>query len=185
MTKITNSCDKSAIHLILGGARSGKSRFAEQRVQLLEQQTQAKVVYVATALALDAEMGQRIEHHQKQRPKHWQTLEATLHLSEALAQINQSNPNAIVLIDCLTLWLSNCLLAEGQWPLQKQKLLEYLKRTKQPVFLVSNEVGSGIVPLGEITRRFVDEAGRLHQDIAAIASQVSLVVAGIPLAIKQ
>lgn len=169
--------------LILGGARSGKSRYAEQCAQLSNQ----PVVYIATAQALDPEMDQRILHHRAQRPAQWATVEEPLKLAQAIETIAVNQPQALILIDCLTLWLTNCLLADDPdcWPREKAALLALLPQCHNPLLLVSNEVGHGIVPMGELSRRFVDEAGRLHQDIAARVPQVTLVVAGIPMAVKR
>lgn len=180
----------NAIELVLGGARSGKSSYAERRALQqgdVQEGAKTRVVYIATAQAWDGEMEQRIELHRQQRPDEWQTCEETLSLAEQLASIQQQQPDAIILLDCLTLWVTNCLLDnEGRdWPQRKQAFLQQLKEMTQPLILVSNEVGQGVVPLGELSRRFVDESGWLHQDIAAIANDVTLVVAGIPMALKR
>ncbi|MCD8522142.1 MAG: bifunctional adenosylcobinamide kinase/adenosylcobinamide-phosphate guanylyltransferase [Saccharospirillaceae bacterium] len=174
------------LELILGGARSGKSRYAEAQAAELAGEA-AEVVYIATAQALDGEMQQRIMHHREQRPAHWLTLEEPLQLAVALQRVRQEHPAAVILVDCLTLWLTNCLLCDqsDDWERQKAALLDELQRLQQPLLLVSNEVGYGIVPMGELSRRFVDEAGRLHQDIARLAHDVTLVVAGIPMAVKR
>ncbi len=172
-------------HLILGGARSGKSRYAEQCVKA----STKKVIYIATASAGDEEMRQRIEQHQAERPSHWQTIEEPIRLAESLAHYNSSQ--YIVLVDCLTLWLSNILFnAQGDYQeeiflQQKQALLDCIPLLHSDIFLVSNEVGCGIVPINNMSRRFVDEAGRLHQQLAQICSHVTLVTAGIPQALKQ
>ncbi|MDK2777158.1 MAG: bifunctional adenosylcobinamide kinase/adenosylcobinamide-phosphate guanylyltransferase [Pseudomonadota bacterium] len=168
------------IELILGGARSGKSRYAEEQAQ----QSGRPVVYIATATAQDGEMAQRIHHHQQRRPAEWQTLEEPLALAQA---IQRAGPDSLILVDCLTLWLTNCLLDNDpeQWALQRKQLLTLLASCPADLLLVSNEVGGGVVPMGELSRRFVDEAGWLHQAIAAQASDVTLVVAGIPLAVKR
>lgn len=169
------------IELILGGARSGKSRYAEQ--QLL--QANSDVVYIATAQALDGEMQQRIERHQQQRPAHWHTIEQPIALAEAIQQVSASHPRAAILVDCLTLWVTNCLLADSDcWPSEKDALLRLLPQLSQPLWLVSNEVGQGIIPMGELSRRFVDEAGWLHQAIAAQADGVTWMVAGLPMVVK-
>lgn len=177
----------NAIELVLGGARSGKSRYAEQQTSRAEKFGHTPVVYVATAQAGDGEMAERIQRHRDERPHHWFTREETLELGACLADIQASHPDAVIMVDCLTLWLSNCLFSESGncWPEQKQALLEQLKKTSQRIILVSNEVGQGVVPMGEISRRFVDESGWLHQDIAALANDVTLVVAGIPMALKR
>lgn len=167
------------IELVLGGARSGKSRYAENCV-LAKDKT---ALYLATADALDDEMQQRIRHHQSRRMDEWLTVEETIHLAEALK--NADSRDRCILVDCLTLWLSNCLLKDRQcWPQQKAALLQCLPAMQADVVLVSNEVGQGIVPLGEINRRFVDESGWLHQELAALADSVTLVTAGLPFLLK-
>lgn len=181
----------NAIELILGGARSGKSSYAERQAERqAEKRTAAEsrdVIYIATAQAWDEEMKQRIQLHRQQRPENWHTYEEPLALAERLAKIQQQQPGAIILLDCLTLWVTNCLLEnDGQhWPGRKRAFLQQLKNMSQPLILVSNEVGQGVVPLGELSRRFVDESGWLHQEIAALANDVTLVVAGIPMAVKR
>lgn len=189
MTYANNSADNlsnPSLHLVLGGARSGKSSFAERCAKNIQDSSKQQVVYVATATAGDDEMVNRIAHHQQQRPVHWQTIEEPIYLAATLQRIHAQQPQAIILIECLTLWLSNCLLSADAdcWMQQQQLLLEQLAIMSNPTVMVSNEVGWGIVPMGEISRRFVDEAGRLHQQIAALAGQVSLVVAGIPMSLK-
>lgn len=175
------------IELILGGARSGKSALAEQRAQ----DSQCAVTVIATAQALDAEMAARIAHHKEQRARRsadWLLVEEPVHLARVLAQ--HAAPDRCLLVDCLTLWLSNVLFAEEAGPLgntftqQTAALLETLPQLPGRVMLVSNEVGLGIIPLGAVTRQFVDEAGRLNQRIAAIAQRVTFVAAGLPLELK-
>ncbi|WP_319783416.1 bifunctional adenosylcobinamide kinase/adenosylcobinamide-phosphate guanylyltransferase [Oceanisphaera sp. IT1-181] len=163
---------------ILGGARSGKSRLAEQLCTDLGN----KVAYIATAeQALnDAEMTARISQHQAQRPAHWQTLEVPTELGQTLATLHDYDA---VMIDCLTLWLSNCLHLEN-WPQQRQTFLTALESFNGQLIIVSNEVGMGIVPLGELTRRFVDESGFLHQAVAARCERVIFTAAGLPLVLK-
>ncbi|KNZ28789.1 bifunctional adenosylcobinamide kinase/adenosylcobinamide-phosphate guanylyltransferase, partial [Acinetobacter baumannii] len=143
------------LQLILGGARSGKSRLAEQTAISM----QLAVTYVATAQALDPEMQSRIAHHQNQRPAHWSLVEEPLFLAKTLQKIDR--PNQIILVDCLTLWLTNLLLLEDQniQQFECEQLLKILPTLESEVILVSNETGLGVVPLGEISRRFVDEAG--------------------------
>ncbi|KFZ37475.1 adenosylcobinamide kinase [Shewanella mangrovi] len=170
------------IQLILGGARSGKSRYAEQLVQ---QSGHSSAIYIATATAEDNEMTQRIQQHQQQRSSsvtEWQLLETPLALSETLSSL--SGHHHMVLVDCLTLWLTNQLLAEADMAQCRQRLCQAVQQFDGELLLVSNEVGSGIVPLGELSRRFVDEAGWLNQQLAAIADRVTLVVAGLPLSLK-
>lgn len=171
------------LQLILGGARSGKSRLAEERAQALAGDTR-KLIYIATGSAGDAEMQQRIEQHRAQREQgtvQWLTVEEPVTLSSVLEHYNHSD--YVILVDCLTLWLSNCLHQEC-WQEQREALLSSLSALKAEVLFVSNEVGSGIVPLGELSRRFADESGWLHQSLAQHCSRVSLVVAGLPLELK-
>lgn len=168
------------IELILGGARSGKSRYA--LTQALAQT--GPVSWVATAEAHDDEMRERIAHHQSERPAHWQTVEVPLALAAALAALR----DRFVVVDCLTLWLTNWLCREDTagWQAERRGLLAELAQPRsQPLLLVSNEVGFGIVPDNALARLFRDEAGRLHQDIAARVPQVTLVVAGIPMNVKK
>lgn len=180
--------NKTYIQLILGGARSGKSRLAESLVAELAKQTGLTVHYLATAETKDSEMRARIKQHQLSRPSDWLLTETPLLLAETLDQIIA--PNTCVLVDCLTLWLSNWLCSSyelEQWTQQKQRFLAVLHRASEincHVILVSNEVGHGIVPLGELSRVFVDESGWLHQDIANIAHKVEFVMAGLPLTLK-
>lgn len=169
------------IELILGGARSGKSLLAEKRAL----ESALAVTYLATAQAHDDEMAQRIAHHQARRPAAWELIEEPLHLAATL-QAMAAGERCLV-IDCLTLWLSNLLFADTDGQLLAQEtaaLLDVLPRLPGRVILVSNEVGLGIIPLGDITRRFVDEAGRLNQRVAAVAQRVTFVAAGLPLELK-
>lgn len=166
--------------LILGGVRSGKSRLAEQHAQA----SGLPVTYLATATADDNEMRARIAHHQAQRPDHWQLLEEPLALAAVLQR--HAAENHCVLVDCLTLWLTNLLCTEDETRLHQEvsALLEVLPGLPGHIILVSNETGMGIVPLGELTRRYCDEAGRLHQAVAHCCEQVILTVAGLPLNLK-
>lgn len=168
------------VHLVLGGARSGKSRFAEQTALAGTHQ----LFYLATAQAGDQEMEERVRHHRDQRDSRFSTVECPLELAATLQELQA--PDRTLVVDCLTLWLSNWLGGEqaGRWPGQRAALLDSLAMASGRVLLVSNEVGQGIVPLGELSRRFVDETGRLHQDIAQLADQVTWVVAGLPQRIK-
>lgn len=165
---------------ILGGARSGKSSLAEK----LAIKSNKKVIYIATSEALDTEMKIRIQQHKKNRPSHWQTVEEPIAVGSILAKFN--NTQYCVLVDCLTLWITNCLLNKDVhcWAAQKNALLDELKEFKGELILVSNEVGQGIVPLGEINRQFVDEAGWLHQRLAQECEKVIFVVAGLPQILK-
>lgn len=166
--------------LILGGARSGKSALAER----LATATGEQVVYVATAQALDGEMDQRIAQHRARRPPHWHCVEEPVALAAALQA--QAAEGRCLLVDCLTLWLSNLLLHPQPQMLAREReaLLQVLPQLPGHVLLVSNEVGQGVVPMGELSRRFVDEAGWLHQALAAQCQRVLLVVAGLPLVLK-
>jgi adenosylcobinamide kinase / adenosylcobinamide-phosphate guanylyltransferase len=162
--------------LVLGGARSGKSRYAEGLISALP----PPWVYVATAEALDAEMAARITAHRARRGRDWRTIEAPHDLVDALA----APAGAPVLVDCLTLWLSNRMLAEADVDTEIARLEHALDRRASPVVLVSNEVGSGIVPDNALARRFRDLQGRLNQRMAACADRVVLMVAGLPLTVK-
>lgn len=163
--------------LILGGARSGKSSYAE-RCALASGKAP---VYIATGWADDEEMAERIEHHRAARGDGWLLVEEPLHLAQALLAVDA--PDRVVVVDCLTLWLSNSLHM-GDWPGARDRLLEILPHLAADIHLVSNEVGSGIVPLGPLPRRFVDESGWLHQSLAHLCERVTLVVAGLPLTLK-
>jgi len=172
------------IHLILGGARSGKSAYAEQ----FAKSSELAVTYVATAQVYDDEFSQRVEHHKKRRPKDWKIVEAPFNLAATLKA--QTNKNTCVIVDCLTLWLAQCICPDCEspdtveWAQERQALLDVLPTLKGTILLVSNEVGMGIVPLGEINRQFQDEQGRLNQAVAQIANQVSFIAAGLPLKLK-
>ena len=167
-----------AVTLILGGARSGKSAHAESLVL----QSGLAPIYIATAEALDGEMAARIRHHRDRRSVAWHTVEAPLALAEAL--LTQSRADRALLVDCLTLWLTNLLLAQRDLDAASGQLLAALAVLPGPVVLVSNEVGLGVVPLGRLSRDFVDCAGRLHQRLAAQADWVRFVAAGLPLDLK-
>ena len=163
---------------IFGGARSGKSRLAEN----LTAHCGSNIVYIATTDCSqnDKEMAERIAHHKQQRPSHWQTLEEPLNLAAA---IEQAEGCAAIMIDCLTLWLSNCLHA-GNWPQQRDAFLTALENVSGNIIIVSNEVGMGIVPLGELSRQYVDESGFLHQAVAQRCDRVIFTAAGLPLVMK-
>lgn len=164
--------------LVLGGARSGKSHFAEGLVTARP----APWRYLATAQALDDEMGERIAHHRARRAAGWETVEAPLDLVSALAAVPEGRP---VLVDCLTLWLSNVLLAGRDAGAEADRLAAALSRPRGPWVVVSNEVGLGIVPDNPLARRFRDDAGRLNQRVAAAAGRVVLLVAGLPVEVKR
>ncbi|MCC7516085.1 MAG: bifunctional adenosylcobinamide kinase/adenosylcobinamide-phosphate guanylyltransferase [Pseudomonadales bacterium] len=166
-------------HLILGGARSGKSAYAEK----LAIASGKNLIYVATAQALDGEMQLRIQHHQHSRSNRWRTIEEPQKLAEVLLQ--HATADTYILVDCLTLWLTNLLLA-GDHNLQQERdeLFKILPQLSGNILFVSNEVGMGVVPADPLSRRFVDEAGRLHQQLAAVCDEVTLMVAGLPLSLK-
>lgn len=178
--------------LVLGGARSGKSHYAlnQTLAHVALHRCIDAVCWIATAQAFDLEMQQRIDHHKAERPTDWQTIEAPLFLSAALIQTSAS----VIVVDCLTLWLSNWLcrdlhgLDSAEWLAERAAFFVQLEQLTQcpnrRLLLVSNEVGFGIVPDNAMARRFRDEAGRLHQQIAAVVNQVVLVVAGIPMLVK-
>lgn len=166
--------------LILGGARSGKSALAEHWAA----GSGLDVVYIATAERRDAEMDARVDAHRTRRPAHWGCVEEPLALATALR--DHAAPDRCVLIDCLTLWLSNllCLDDAARYDRERQALLDTVATAPGTVLLVSNEVGLGVVPMGELTRRFVDEAGRLHQALATHCDRVVFTAAGLPLFLK-
>jgi adenosylcobinamide kinase/adenosylcobinamide-phosphate guanylyltransferase len=163
--------------LVTGGARSGKSRYAESLITA----SPPPWIYVATAQAGDAEMAARIAEHRKRRPANWTIIEAPHELAGTLSHIGEAAP---VLVDCLTLWLSNRLLADADVEKETEKLASVLAHHSGPLVLVTNEVGSGIVPDNALARRFRDAQGRLNQRMAALADRVVLVVAGLPLVVK-
>jgi len=178
-------------HLILGGARSGKTGVALECAREWSRRSGAGVTYVATAQALDAEMNERIARHRAERPSIWNTIEAPLELASTLAAIERSD---VLVIDCLTLWLSNALLEDfdesspraplATWDRERDAFLAWLGVYTGDVAIVSNEVGSGIVPESPLARRFQDEQGWLNQAVARLCDRVTLVVAGIPVVIK-
>ncbi|MEI8363515.1 MAG: bifunctional adenosylcobinamide kinase/adenosylcobinamide-phosphate guanylyltransferase [Betaproteobacteria bacterium] len=171
-------------HLILGGARSGKSAYAEK----LAAESGLTVTYMATAQVYDAEFGARIQHHQDRRPVDWALVEEPHYLAATLSRL--AAPNQCLIVDCLTLWLAQWICAdcnppkESSWQVEREALLTVLASLPGTIILVSNEVGMGIVPLGEINRQFQDEQGRLNQAVAAVANQATFVVAGLPLKLK-
>jgi adenosylcobinamide kinase/adenosylcobinamide-phosphate guanylyltransferase len=166
--------------LILGGARSGKSALAER----LATASGREVTYIATSQPGDAEMAARIAHHRARRPAEWGCVEEPLALASTLRM--HARDDRVLLVDCLTLWLSN-LLGDAdptRFIAERDALLATLPTLPGELLFVSNEVGLGIVPMGELTRRFVDEAGRLHQSLAAQCERVLFVAAGLPLTLK-
>ncbi len=168
------------LELILGGARSGKSRFAER----LAANSGLAVTYIATSQPLDGEMTERIAHHRERRPAHWTLVEEPLQLARELRA--QAAAERCLLVDCLTLWLTNLLMLDDAARLAEERdaLLECLDGLPGRILLVSNETGLGVVPLGELTRRYVDEAGWLHQAVAERAQRVTFMVAGLPMTLK-
>jgi adenosylcobinamide kinase/adenosylcobinamide-phosphate guanylyltransferase len=179
--------------LVLGGARSGKSGYAEA----LAGAAKRDVVYIATAPAprADGEMAQRIAHHRTSRPGHWRTVEETVHLGAAIT--HWAAPSRVVLVDCLTLWLSNVMFSSTDafpdtgpvtlpalFHQERAALLDAIAHAAGDIVLVSNEVGMGIVPMGAVSRAFVDEQGRLNQAVAAACDRAVFVAAGLPLVLK-
>lgn len=169
---------RPTLTLILGGARSGKSRHA----LALADTWPGPGVFIATATASDAEMADRIGRHQAERDARWQTVEAPTDITAALAGL--PTDAAVCVVDCLTLWLTNIMLGDRDTPTEIEALANALAARDVPVILVSNEVGLGIVPEHALARRFRDEAGRLHQRLAREADRVILMTAGLPLQIK-
>lgn len=166
--------------LLLGGARSGKSALALRRAA----ESGRTVVWIATAEAGDDEMVARIARHRAERPAHWRTVEETLHLADTLRRVAAAD--SCVVVDCLTLWLTNLLLAEDAALLARETgaLLDILPTLPGQIILVANEVGLGIVPENALARRFRDEAGRLNQAVAGLCERVTFVAAGLPLVLK-
>lgn len=178
-------------HLVVGGARSGKTRHALDLAASIAGERCASVVYVATAEPGDAEMAERIARHRAERPPGWRTIEAPRALAQALSGVV---PDTLIVIDCLTLWLSNALLQDFSearpgdelpcWIAERDALVRFLSEFSGVIVMVSNEVGSGIVPASALARRFQDEQGRLNQLLAALCEHVTWVVAGIAVPIK-
>lgn len=164
--------------LVLGGARSGKSRYAQQRA---EAETGA-LIYIATAQALDAEMQDRIAHHQADRGDRWRTAEAPLALPDAIRA--EAGPDRVLLVDCLTLWASNLMLADRDVEAEAAALEACVRDTRGRLILVSNEVGLGIVPDNALARRFRDVVGRISQTVAQAVDEAVFVAAGLPLVLK-
>ncbi|ROV59486.1 bifunctional adenosylcobinamide kinase/adenosylcobinamide-phosphate guanylyltransferase [Vibrio ponticus] len=172
------------IHLVLGGARSGKSSFAESEVLASDKLYRH---YIATATSTDDEMQRRIDHHQARRDSDWRLHEIPI---EIAAHLGSFSDNDVVLVDCLTLWMSNVIFEHGETASEAAinqrvaKLIEALKCCRADVVLVSNEVGLGVVPMGEVSRLFVDHAGWMNQAIAKVSDRVTFVAAGLPLTMK-
>jgi adenosylcobinamide kinase / adenosylcobinamide-phosphate guanylyltransferase len=169
------------VTLVLGGVRSGKSRFAQQMAS-----HSASVVFIATAKPGDEEMRRRIEHHRRSRSVKWKTLEVPLDLDAAISDLHQETQ--LTIVDCLTVYLANVMSqASGDESAIRERthqLCSALKQTKSSVVLVSNEVGSGVHPPTAVGRLYCDLLGELNQQVAALADNVVLMVAGVPLVIK-
>ena len=163
--------------LVLGGARSGKSRFAESAIERA-----GSGLYLATATIGDAEMAARIKLHRERRGPRWTTIEEPLELAATIA--TEARPDRPILVDCLTLWLSNVMLAERDAEAEIERLLATHARAGGPLVLVANEVGLGIVPDNALARAFRDHAGRLNQRVAALADRVVFLAAGLPMVLK-
>ena len=169
---------RPGVTLVLGGARSGKSRFAESLAPV----GTARYVYVATAESVDDEMARRIAAHRARRGPVWRTVEAPIGLVQAIGR--ESTPRTWLLVDCLTVWLGNLMHHGLDVDAAREALLESLAAAPGPVVLVANEVGLGIVPDNAMARAFRDHAGRLNQTIARMAGTVCFVAAGIPVTLK-
>lgn len=166
--------------LILGGARSGKSKLAES----LATGSELEVIYIATSQPVDGELNQRVAMHRERRPDTWGLIEEPIELARILR--DNASVERCLLVDCLTLWLTNLLMLENTERLvqERQALLDCVAQLPGEIIFVSNETGLGVVPLGELTRRYVDEAGLLHQALAERCQRVVLTVAGLPLTLK-
>ena len=169
-------------HLILGGVKSGKSRRAEKLAKDWVADNSAPVVYIATARAYDDEFGERIKRHQAQRPSEWTTVEAPLQVAEILDQY--SGTGCCILLECLTLWLSNILCDDLDLKSYLGQLCEAIEQYEGELIIVSNETGMGIIPDNALARRFGDEAGMLHQRLAGLCDEVGVSVAGLYLPLK-
>lgn len=163
---------------VIGGARSGKSRYAQARAEALGMAP----VFIATAQPFDDEMHDRIARHQSDRGEQWRTVEAPLNLAEAIA--DHCHAERVLLVDCLTLWVTNLLLADRDIPAALHGLTDAIAQAKGPIILVSNEVGWGIVPENALARRFRDEAGLANQRVASAVDEVQMVCAGLNLRLK-
>jgi adenosylcobinamide kinase/adenosylcobinamide-phosphate guanylyltransferase len=166
--------------LILGGVRSGKSRLAESRAAA----SGGEVVVIVTARPLDEEMALRIEGHRQRRPAGWQVVEEPIALARAVAESDRNG--RFLIVDCLTLWMTNLLLDPDPERLssERQALLVQLERTEADLVLVSNESGLGVTPAAALARHYCDEIGQLHQQLATLCERVTMTVAGLPLTIK-
>lgn len=172
------------ITLVLGGARSGKSSYAEK----LAIESGLPVTYIATAQVFDDEFKTRVQHHKDRRPASWTLVEEPHRLAQTLTRL--AKPNHCLIVDCLTVWLAQWICddcnppKDSSWQLEREAFLTLLPTLTGTIILVSNEVGMGIVPLGEINRQFQDEQGRLNQAVAEIANSAVFIAAGLPLKLK-
>lgn len=169
--------------LILGGVKSGKSRYAEDVAKTISE----KVAIVVTAEPLDDEMSARIARHIADRPAHWLTKEAHVNLADALDQLSKDPLVEVVIVDCLTLWITNLLVKPEASDHIAQYISEFEEKVQtfpKPLLLVSNETNMGIMPVDSLSRTFCDETGRLHQRLATLVDRVDLVVAGLPVRVK-
>lgn len=172
------------ITLVLGGARSGKSSYAEK----LARESGLPVTYIATAQVFDDEFKTRVQHHKDRRPASWTLVEEPHRLAQTLTRL--AKPNHCLIVDCLTVWLAQWICddcnppRDSSWQLECEAFLKLIPMFSGNIILVSNEVGLGIVPLGEINRQFQDEQGRLNQAVAEIANSVVFIAAGLPLKLK-
>ena len=164
--------------LVLGGARSGKSRHAQARAEAIE----GELVFVATAQAFDDEMRERIGHHQADRGPRWRTIEEPIDVVGVIDR--EAAPGRVLLIDCLTLWTSNLMFAESDIAVEAKALADAIGRAGGPIILVANEVGLGIVPDNALARQFRDAAGTINQVIAAAVDEALFMAAGLPLKLK-
>ncbi len=170
-----------SLTLVLGGARSGKSAWAQREAEVLAERHASKLVAVVTAQAFDEEMAERIARHRADRDARWRTLEAPLQLAQALTELGADE---VAVVDCLTLWLSNVMAAERPVAAACTELVEAARASPATLILVSNEVGLGIVPDNALARRFRDDAGRLHQALATVSDRAVFVAAGLALTLK-
>lgn len=167
------------ISLIVGGARSGKSRYALECGELSGQ----RLTFLATAQARDTEMTHRIEQHQRERDARWQLIEEPIHVASKLASFSDQD---CLVIDCLSLWLSNCLCSADSscWETEKTQFITELEKSAASIILVSNEVGLGVVPDNKLARQFIDESGWLHQRLAQLSNEVVMMHFGLAQILK-
>ena len=163
--------------LVTGGVRSGKSLFSEKLIFSFDK----KPTYVATAVNIDKEINNRIKIHKKRRKNKWYEFETEINLVKTLKMIN---PNSPVLIDCITIWLNNIFYKKKDWRIEVEKLSDFLKDYQQPVVLVTNEVGSGIISMNKLSREFQDASGITNQILSSVCDEVYLVICGIPTKLK-